>query len=68
MENSMDTGAWFATSLWGCKEPDMTKQGTYTHNAKYEYQRKVGEEYAKFSAVFSQHFCKAKVLIQNKAR
>ena len=31
LENSMDKGAWWATSLWGCKELDTIEQGTYIH-------------------------------------
>ena len=26
LENSMDGGAWWHCSLWGCKESDMTKR------------------------------------------
>ena len=28
LENSMDRGAWQASSPWGCKELDMTEQLT----------------------------------------
>ena len=28
LENSMDRGPWWTTSLWSCKELDMTKQLT----------------------------------------
>ena len=31
LKNPMDRGAWWATSLWDCKELNTTKQLTHTH-------------------------------------
>ena len=54
LENSMDRGAWQATSPWGCQELDMTERLSLTYSSTLAWKIPWTEEPGKLQSMGSQ--------------